>query len=243
MNAIPTSIAPTVDRDFGEELLQTIDDPSKHGVHILFNSFWRYVPDQVSQKYLDVLMNDPAQRSFIEERHYGEPYSFDALAALPADSLGHALYRYIIDNNLRQEIADAYKAYHDSLEKTGVLARMPEEMKYSVLRTYQTHDFIHLVTGFPTTGLGEIEVQAFCLAQHRSPYFAMWVSVVTARMTYLHPDKITATMDAVTDGWALGRKVSNLMVVKWEQMLERSVQSLRQEFGIAPEGRRALSEA
>jgi ubiquinone biosynthesis protein COQ4 len=242
MNDISNNIAATIDRAFGEEFLQTVDDPGKHGVHILFNSLWKYIPDSVRDKYIAGLMKDPVQAAFIGEQHYCEPYSFESLASLPPGSLGRAMHQYILDNNLKPEIANAYKAYHDSLEKAGALARMPEEIKYSVLRTYQTHDFMHLITGFPTTGLGEIAVQAFCLAQHRSPYFAIWISVVTARMTYLNPDKIDATMDAITDGWALGRKVSNLMVVKWEQMLDRSVANLREEHGISPEGRRALAD-
>jgi ubiquinone biosynthesis protein Coq4 len=232
------SAPPIVDREFAAEMLQTIDNPQKHGVHILFNSFWKYIPDVVRDKYLDELTPDAAQQLFMAERHLAAPYAFETLAQLPPESLGGALHRYIIDNNLKPEIADTYRAYHDSLEKAGALARMPDAIKYSVLRTYQTHDFIHLVTGFPTNGVGEIAVQAFCLAQHRSPYFAIWVSVVTARMTYLNPDKIEATMDAVTDGWTLGRSVGNLMVVKWEERLDRSIESLRREFGISPEGRR-----
>lgn len=241
MNQVPTLSAPTVDRAFGEELLQTIDDPGKHGVHILFNSFWKYVPDVVRDKYLDVLMRDPEQRAFLEERRFCEPYAFESLPALPEGSLGRAMHQHIIDNGLKPEIANAYKAFHDGLERAGALERMPEEIKYSVLRTYQTHDFLHLVTGFPTTGLGEIALQAFCLAQHRSPYFAIWISVVTARMTYLNPEKIESTMDAVTEGWALGRQIPNLMIVNWEERLAASVASLRQQYGIRPEGRRALA--
>ncbi|HEX3915937.1 MAG TPA: Coq4 family protein [Caulobacteraceae bacterium] len=237
MNEISIQAPVTVDRAFAEEMLRTIDNPQQHGVHILFNSFWKYVPEAVTQKYLRELAPDEAQQAFMDERHLGAPYSFEALTDLPDGSLGRALHRYIIDNNLKQEIADTYRAYHDSLERAGALDRMPEAMKFSVLRTYQTHDFIHLLTGFATNGLGEIAVQAFCLAQHRSPYFAIWVSVVTARMTYLNPDKIEATMDAVTEGWSLGRRVGNLMVVRWEELLDRSVESLRLEYGIAPEGR------
>jgi ubiquinone biosynthesis protein Coq4 len=240
MNQVPTLSAPTVDREFGEELLQTIDDPGKHGVHILFNSFWKYVPDVVRDKYLDVLMSDPEQRAFLEERRFSEPYAFESLADFPEGSLGRAMRQHIIDNGLKQDIAGAYKALHDGFEGKGALDRMPEEIKYSVLRTYQTHDFLHLITGFPTNGLGEIALQAFCLAQHRSPYFAIWVSVVTARMTYLNPEKIEATMDALTEGWALGRQIPNLMIVAWEERLGCSVASLRQEYGIRPEGRRAL---
>ena len=243
MNAISRPAAATMDREFAEKLLQTIDDPSKHGVHILFNQYWKYTPDDVRDKYLAGLVDEPAQRAFMEEKHYAEPYEFDALADLPEGSLGRALYDYMIDNGLRRDIADAYRAYHDGLETAGVLDRMPEDIKYSVLRTYQTHDFIHLVTGYPTNGLGEIAVQAFCLAQHKSPYFGMWVSVATARMTYLHPDKIEKTMDAITDGWALGRKAGNLMLVKWEQMLDRPVEDIRREFGISPGGQRALADA
>lgn len=220
------------DRTFAAEYLQTIDDPAKHGVHLLFNSYWNHMPDDVREKYVAALRADPEVKRFIDARWYPEPYSFDDLASLPRDSLGYAYYRHIVDNGLNREIATGYRGFHEMLEASGALARMPEEVKYSVLRGFQTHDLLHMVTGFSTTGLGEIALQAYCLAQLHSLYFSIWMSVSTTRATFLDPAAMGPLMDAITDGWALGRATPNLQVVRWEEQLSRNLDDIRREYRI-----------
>lgn len=221
-----------LNRTFADEFLLTIDDPQKHGVHLLFNSYWQYMPEDVREKYVALLRNDPALKRFVEERHFPDPYSFDGLATLPEGSLGRLYHRHIVENNLNREIATGYRDFHKMLEASGVLKNMPDDVKYAVLRGFQTHDLLHIVTGFDTTGLGEIALQAFCLGQMRFLYFATWMSVVTTRMAFLDPDAIEKLMDAITDGWQLGRSTPNLMIVKWETMLDRQVSDIRREFRV-----------
>ena len=112
-------------------------------------------------------------------------------------------------------------------------------MQFAVLRGFQTHDFQHVITGYGPDGLGEIALQAFCLAQIQFPYFGMWVAVTTTRMTFVQPHSIVPLMDAITDGWRLGRTVRNIQVERWESMLDAPVVELRERFGFAPGGRAA----
>lgn len=221
-----------LDRTFAAEFLETLDDPAKHGVHLLFNSYWRHMPDDVRAKYVAALHADPELKRFVEARWFPEPYAFDGLADLPRGSLGYAYYRHIIDNGLNPEIATGYRGFHQMLEASGALERMPDEVKYMVLRGFQTHDLLHMITGMSTTGLGEIALQAFCLAQLPSLYFATWMSVSTTRAAFLDPDAIAPLMDAITEGWRLGRQLPNLQVVRWEEHLHRDLAELRREYGV-----------
>ena len=41
-------------------------------------------------------------------------------------------------------------------------------------------------------------------------------------------------MDAITDGWALGRQAEPLLPVHWEEHFERPLVELRAEYGLAP---------
>ena len=122
------------------------------------------------------------------------------------------------------------------LEASGQLDGMPQECKYAVLRGFQTHDFQHVITGYSSDGISEIKLQAFCLAQIRFPYFGMWVSNVTSRMTFIDPDSIVPIMDAISDGWKLGRSIKNIQFEKWEERLEQPLAEVRKEFGIDPAG-------
>ncbi len=84
---------------------------------------------------------------------------------------------------------------------------MPGEMKYAIIRGFQIHDILHVITGYTPSGLDELSLQAFCLAQLQFPYFGMWMATTTSRMTFLDPDAIVPVMDAISRGWQLGRSV------------------------------------
>ena len=78
----------------------------------------------------------------------------------------------------------------------------------------------------------EIALQAFSLAQVPVPYFGMWTSVVTTRMTLHDPRMIQPTMDSISDGWMFGRSTPNLMVGPWETMLGKPLAARRDRFDI-----------
>jgi ubiquinone biosynthesis protein COQ4 len=162
----------------------------------------------VKQAYVDGFAHDPHYSELVSGRQYAEPLVLDELRELPAGSLGRVYHDWIVDNGLTAQIAMNYRQFHNMLVANGQLDGMPEPMQYAVLRGFQTHDFQHVVTGYDSSGLGEIALQAFCLAQLQFPYFGMWISVVTTKMTFISPTSIVPLMDAITDGWQLGRTVT-----------------------------------
>jgi ubiquinone biosynthesis protein Coq4 len=222
-----------ISETFGARLLATINDTSANPVHMLFNQWWNEASPEAKETYVSNFLADPEFREWYETGHYNDPLVLDELAALPAGSLGHTYRRWIVDNGLTAQIALDYRSFHTMLESSGVLDGMPDEMKYAVLRGFQIHDFFHVLTGYDSSGSGEIALQAFSLAQFQFPYFGMWMAVVTAQMTFIEPDHIAGLMDAISDGWKYGRSVSaNLTVQPWETMLDQPLDGLRTRFGI-----------
>lgn len=227
---------PTVSRDFAEQFLSSVDDPARHGVHLLFNEFWQYAPDEVRDAYVTGFLADDANRRFDAERRYADPITVERLTQCPPGSLGEALRSFVVDNGLEQNLATNYRSFHDALEASGTLDGMPEPLRYAVLRGFQLHDVLHVVTGYGPSPAGEIGLQAFCLAQTSFPYFAMWVAVTTTRMTFLDPAVITPLMDSITRGWAFGRTVENIQFESWELRLDEPLGALRAEYGIPVDG-------
>jgi ubiquinone biosynthesis protein Coq4 len=172
--------------------------------------------------------------AFVREEHYADPLDLDELAAMPEGSLGRVYRAWIVDNNLTAQIATNYRDFHRMLAASGHLDGMPEELQYAVLRGFQLHDFLHVLSGYDPSPQGEIALQAFSLAQLQFPYFAMWMSTVTTQMTYVDPTHIVPLMDAISDGWVYGRKTPQLSLHRWEQELARPLDEIRQEWGIQP---------
>ncbi|MEO0981588.1 MAG: Coq4 family protein [Pseudomonadota bacterium] len=226
----------SIDRDFAEHLLKCFDDPQEYGVHLLFNRWWRHAPDATIARYVSELEAMPGFADFVAARHLADPVDLDALKACPEGSLGRGYADFLIDNQLEKNLAVNYQAYHDMLAGDGKLDRMPGDLRYAIIRGFQIHDIQHVLTGYEPTSLGEIGLQAFCLGQIRFPYFGMWISNVTTRMTYLHPEMITPIMDWVSEGWRYGRTAANLQFERWEDRFDEPLSDLRAEFGIRPEG-------
>jgi len=219
---------------FAPLFLKTINVMHENPVHLLFNQWWQHAPASVVSAYREQLLADPDFAAFIETRHFAEPLDLDALEALPEETLGRRYRDWIVDNGLTAQIAMDYRMFHKVLADNGMLDGMPEELQYAVLRGFQLHDFLHVLTGYDPSPQGEIALQAFCLAQLQFPYFAMWLSTTTTQMTYLDPTQIVPLMDAISDGWAYGRSTRMLQLHTWEDELERSLDDIRTEWGIQP---------
>jgi ubiquinone biosynthesis protein COQ4 len=220
--------------DFAAKWLRTIQDLDDYPVHLLFNMFWSGAPEDVKARYVADYHTVPENKLFWASRHYADPIELVTLAAMPEGSLGRGYWRFLTDNKLEKNLATNYRIFHDALEQSGVLKGMPEEIKYATLRGFQLHDLMHVISGYDATPLGEIALQAFCLAQQRSLYFSTWIATVTARMAFIDPDSQIPLMDAISDGWASGRRAKNIMMREWERDFGRSLADIRREFAITP---------
>ncbi len=155
---------------------------------------------------------------------------------MPDGSLGRDYHAFLTENGLEKNLATDYKRLHDFMARSGQLDRMPEDLKYAIIRGFQIHDILHVITGYTPSRLHELGLQAFCLAQLQFPYFGMWMATTTSRMTFLQPDAIVPVMDAISGGWQLGRHVENLQFERWEAMFAEPLSDVRLRYGIPPEG-------
>jgi ubiquinone biosynthesis protein Coq4 len=192
------------DAQFGRILLQAFEDPARMPVHLLFNRWWPHAPSEVTAAYVEAFLADVVGSRRGAETGLAEPIDLDRAGRLPLGTLGRTYHDWIVDNDLQASIATDYRSLHQTLADAGMLDGMPEVMQSAVLRGFQVHDFQHVVTGYDPSGRGEIALQAFCLAQTTFPYFGMWMSVVTTRMTFVDPAAIGPMMDAIADGWQHG---------------------------------------
>ncbi len=222
-----------INEEFGKSLISTFNDPVGHGVHLLFNEWWQHASESAKDSYVTMINSDPHFAAFSQGDLYAEPIDFAATSELPIGTLGRTYHDWIVDNNLMTAIVANYKRLHESFEADGTLIGMPVEMKHAILRSYQTHDFQHVVTGYNSSGFGEVALQAFCLAQFPYPYFGMWLSVSTTRMTFTQPRTIVKMMDAISAGWTYGRTTGNIQCEKWETMLDQPLSEIRSRYGLS----------
>lgn len=225
----------TIDRDFGEKFLTSIDNFYTYGTDQLFNEWWDGAPQDAIDKYVAAIENHPEQAALAQEQWYAEPLDLVELDRYPPGSLGHAYREFMVANDLAEKLALGYRELHEQFAADGKLDAMPPLMQYKVLRGFQTHDLHHVLTGYPPTPFGELALQGFQLAQMNYPYSAMIIATVTGHMTLLDPWLINPAMDAITDGWGYGRQARSIQFVKFETMLERPLGEVRAEYRLLRE--------
>ena len=221
-----------VDRAFAEKFLTSVDSPLDYGVYFLFHDWWAEAPQHAIDAYLDELMAVPRAREFVDARYLAKPLSLERLAGCAPGSLGHGYHAFIVDNDLEANLARNYRKFNEELQASGKLSRLPDDLSYTIVRGFQIHDFLHVLTGFDSSLMGELSQAAFHFAQLRFPYHAMRVAVTTAHMAFLNPAIITDAMDAMVAGWMLGRTSKNLHFERWEDELDTPIADIRERMNL-----------
>lgn len=226
------SKAPIVDRAFAEKFLQAADRPFDYHVYFLFHDFWAEAPQKTIDAYMSELMSTEGVDDFLAERHLAEQIDLDDLADCAPGTLGHGYRNFILDNDLEANLARNYREFNAKLSAEGALDRLPDDLSYTIVRGFQIHDYLHILTGFSPSPEGELAQAAFHYAQLRFPYHALRVAVTTAHIAFAKPDQIIPAMDAMSAGWAMGRAAKNLHFMKWEGEFDTPIAKLRADVTI-----------
>jgi ubiquinone biosynthesis protein COQ4 len=110
---------------------------------------------RVGLQALEVLQVNPTDPAYgalfydsVEIGLKASALDLDALEKNPPGSLGHTFARYFRDRGLMP---------------IDTLSPPKNDAQYVAMRLRETHDFHHMVTGYDTDVLGEMELQAFTL--------------------------------------------------------------------------------
>jgi ubiquinone biosynthesis protein COQ4 len=140
-----------------------------------------------------------------------------ALHQLPVDTLGYHYADYMLSHQLQHlEVKPAASA-----------------AEFIDTHMRETHDIWHVVTGSPISMLGEIQLQAFCIAQLQLSRF--WMALLTKNLLKAAIYDIEAAdgyMTALTTGWMMGKTAQPLFGVDWVSMWEMPLAQVRVSLGI-----------
>lgn len=224
--------APIIDRTFAEKFLRAADRPMDYGVYFLLHDWWAGAPQHALDQYAANLRAMTGADAFFAEAWLPEPLKLTDLEACAPGTLGAAYRDYIVDNDLYEDFARNYRAFHQQMLDAGTFDRLPEEMRFMLVRGTQIHDFLHVITGHDSSPIGELGMAGFHFAQMKFAYHAMRFAVTAAHVAFVAPEHIESTMDAMMRGWFMGRETPNLHFAKWEEQLDRPLSDIRAEYGL-----------
>ena len=152
-------------------------------------------------------------------------FELDELARCPRHSLGGSLHSFVVDNGFDLEVLD-----RDSLGLTD----LPYPLDYLNIRILQCHDIWHLVADHKTSGLHEVSVSGFQMAQFGHQYSSMFLGMVLAKVAFTQPDAVAFTLDTILTGYRHGRQTPPLLGVDWPTVWDLPIPEIRQRLGVVP---------
>ena len=132
----------------------------------------------------------------------------------------------MVDNGFDLEVLD-----RDSLG----LQELPPPLDYCNVRILQCHDIWHLVAGHATSGLHEVSVSGFQMAQFGHQYSSMFLGMLLTKVAFTQPPEVTGfTLDTILTGYRHGRETPPLLAVEWETLWALPIPEIRDRLGVTP---------
>ena len=201
-------------------LLELIEQPDRvpSALAILNQSYASPLAAMARQR----LRENPEINALVAERYWGHWPTLDALAAMPAGSLGQAFGALLQQEGL------------DLIPRPDGLDQLTDDDQYLQLRTRACHDLWHLVTGFPTTLAGEVALNGFGARQLRQPGPVLLLAADLLSRAHLG-DSTPDLADAVSFGLRLGGVCAPLLAQRWEEGWQQPLSEWRDRLGISDE--------
>jgi ubiquinone biosynthesis protein COQ4 len=183
---------------------------------------------RANQDSVDFMLKDEQVAQLCRERYIGRPCTPAELIKYPPGSLGHELAVAMMANGYDPAFYRDF--YGDEPPK------FENDEEYLRFRVRQTHDIVHILTGFSMTEFpGELGMQAFNAAQTRRPFSIGLLGFGMIRII-LEPGELPRTLHQVAKGFAMGYAARSLLGKRFEEEWAKPVEQWRRELGIVEEG-------
>lgn len=224
MSKSPSIINADMSRSVTPELLKGLEGflafiDNGTDIEAVFDIAAALANHKVSAAAITYLKSHPEIAQLFEEQYIAPTPNLEALLKLPEDSLGFAYASHMRAANLDPE-------FYRQVE-------LQDDTSYLALRMRQTHDIWHTVTGFGTDPVGEIGLQAFTLAQNRSPLAVMLIAAITLNTIKMNSD-LNPLVRLIQQSYDLGDRAKPFLGQKWEEAWEKPLADWRAELNVTP---------
>lgn len=127
--------------------------------------------------------------------------------------------------------------YADHMLRNGLVPLQASEVNndYQFLSAHitETHDIWHVVTGCDTNIRGEIQLEAFYVAQLYASRF--WLALLAKNLlkAVIYDIEVAGQyMDAITQGWAMAKLAKPLFGIRWNSLWETPLEDVRTSLNI-----------
>ncbi len=163
---------------------------------------------------IHLFYDNPRGKQLYDEKRTIDSHTIDldALAALPAGTLGHAYATFMRAHGLTPDVFDGRPA--DVRD---------DRSAYVIQRMRQTHDLWHVVTNAETDPAGEVALQAFTYAQMNAPSAGILAALGTLR-TLRYSREVVRDVARL---YRIGKQAEPLALFPWEDHWATPISDVR----------------
>ncbi|MEO0967476.1 MAG: Coq4 family protein [Cyanobacteria bacterium J06639_18] len=173
------------------------------------------------QKIIEFISKNPQGKQVFQERPCLGNIDLHELYRLPHNTLGHNYANHMLENDLKPLGLEAQQIESD--------------LQFVRVHIAQTHDIWHVATGCNTNLLGELQLEAFYVAQLYTTRF--WLALIAKNLikaVVYDIETSTQYMDAITKGWLMGKQAKTLFGIQWKHLWEKPLEEVRTSLNIVP---------
>lgn len=179
----------------------------------------RAVSDRDSfQLMIELLSRHPQGKAAFENHPRLGDLDLVQLKHLPENTLGSVYAEHMIGNGLKPLQAQE---------------EVESDFHFIIAHITETHDIWHVVTGCNTDILGEIQLEAFYVAQLEVSRF--WLSLLAKNLLKAVVYDIEVSnnyMDAIAKGWVMGKQAKPLFGIPWNTLWKTPLAEVRNSLNI-----------
>ena len=170
----------------------------------------------LGEQMVNHLMSNSQFKALVDEGWRPQTIDLQKLQTLPEGSLGRCYAEQLIGQGITP----------DTLIDPSPVTNAQE---YVVHRLKETHDIIHVLTGFGIDGASELGLQGFNLAQNRSPLAVMLI--FGGMLSSLqNGESLEPMLKALAHGFQMGLTAELVIAYKLEDNWERQLLEWKQEL-------------
>lgn len=156
----------------------------------------------------------------LEDYYLPQPYTQQELSKYAPGTFGYSYYQHLHKNRFSSNFFPIEPPF--------------DELNYFEVRMNQTHDLLHVLTGFGVSIEDEVGLQAFYVSQTQD-IFSLWLIAASLLYTSFYDQSlVTPMLQALVVGWTNGKEALPLQAVHWEELWSKSLKEIRAIYNIVP---------
>lgn len=170
----------------------------------------------LARPMIKMLYSDPVSQQMLVERWRPNQVDLNYLMSLQENTLGRKYAEHLVCNKIDLML------YNEETKS---------DSDYVVHRLRETHDIIHTLLGCGIDVEGELQTQAFCIFNIRSPLNVI-LSVVLLFRLFNSEKPLNSAVDSFAKGAKQGLIAKNIFSFKFEDKWDQSLDEWRREVCI-----------